>query len=629
MKRSVLNRMDQLPQKQPLKAWPINAFVASFFCLMNPTGYGLFRQVALAVCLVVVAGCADSASNPGSDSVDLGHDAGHDTGADESMEHGPSADSAPVDSVAAKASQDQTGAVAAATAETAMKPVPSDSLSEQPEAVQADEQQSSQQADLQSVEDRIRAKRVLPWRDWEAPKLGLLLTGEMHGFFEPCGCTANQLGGMARRADLLKKLQDAGWSMRGLDVGGLSRRSVRQSQIKFETTLAALKKLRYAAIGIGIEELNLKPDFLLTQHITDEEDSIYFLSANLQFYGIADLGTPAALRIFEENGVKVGVTSVMGDEIQKRILPHPDITWSDPVPALQKAMKQFDEAGVDLRVLLSQGTVEESMELAKQFPAFDLVLTAEGIGDPDPGAEPKAVGNTLVIETGRKGKHAGVLGYYPEAEQKLKYQLVSLERDDFQASQSMVDLMQAYQQRLTDEKVVVADSIGAPHPSGNTFVGADKCGECHSTAYEIWEKTPHADAFKSLDPVHQRLGFERLNGIRRMHDPECLSCHVTGWNPQEYFRYRSGFLNEEFAGTTKDKLLGQLLKGNQCENCHGPGSAHVKLADDGAEGDIGASVRVTKAEAKAGMCESCHDIDNSPDYDFEEYWKEVEHYGMD
>lgn len=488
----------------------------------------------------------------------------------------------------------------------------------------------SDESDLASVEDRVRAKRVMPWRDWDAPKMGLMLTSEMHGFFEPCGCTANQLGGMSRRANLFKKLTDAGWSMRGLDVGGVSRRSVRQSQIKFETTLAALKKLRYAAIGIGIDELNLKPEFLLTQHLTDSDDSIHFLSANLQFYGIADLGTPAASRIFEENGVKVGVTGVMGNDIQKRVLPHPDITWTEPVPVLKKIMQDFDDANVDVRILLSQSTVAESMQLATDVPGFDVIMTAEGIGDPDPGAAPKMVGKTLIIEAGRKGKHAGVLAFYPEKEdQKFRYQLVSLERDDFEETQSIIDLMASYQQRLKDEKVVVADTVGAPHPSGNTFVGADKCGECHTTAYEIWEKTPHADAFESLDPVHERLGFERLNGIPRMHDPECLSCHVTGWNPQEYFRYRSGFLNEEFAELPKNRMLDQLLRGNQCENCHGPGSAHVQLAEDGAEGDIGVSVRVTLEQSKAGMCESCHDIDNSPDYDFEKYWEEVKHYGLD
>lgn len=587
--------------------------------LVNPA----WRILLLSFLTVLATGCADSStqSSPSDSSAHGASAAVQSLSDDANQTQQSSSDSSTVDvGINAAVPGKQLAASGGSTQ-------PSDGTqpdTNSPKATQSDESL------LESVAERVRAKRVMPWRDWDAPKMGLMLTSEMHGFFEPCGCTANQLGGMSRRADLFQKLTDAGWSMRGLDVGGLSRRSVRQSQIKFETTLAALKKLRYAAIGIGIDELNLKPEFLLTQHLTDSDDSIHFLSANLQFYGIADLGTPAASRIFVENGVKVGVTGVMGNDIQKRVLPHPDITWTEPAPVLKKIMQEFDDANVDVRILLSQSTVEESMQLAKDVPGFDVVMTAEGIGDPDPGAAPKTVGKTLIIEAGRKGKHAGVLAYYPDAaDQKLKYQLVALERDDFDETQSMIGLMASYQKRLQDERIVVADTVGAPHPSGNTFVGADKCGECHSTAFEIWEKTPHAHGFESLDPVHKRIGFERLNGIARMHDPECLSCHVTGWNPQEYFRYRSGFINEEFAELPKNKMLDQLLRGNQCENCHGPGSAHVALADEGAEGDIGVSVRVTLEQAKAGMCETCHDVDNSPDYDFEKYWDEVKHYGLD
>jgi hypothetical protein len=73
--------------------------------------------------------------------------------------------------------------------------------------------------------------------------------------------------------------------------------------------------------------------------------------------------------------------------------------------------------------------------------------------------------------------------------------------------------------------------------------------------------------------------------------------------------------------------LQQLFSGSQCENCHGPGSRHVELAEAG-EDNPGESVRLTKANAKA-RCETCHDGDNSPDFEFEAYWKKVEHYGFD
>jgi hypothetical protein len=104
---------------------------------------------------------------------------------------------------------------------------------------------------------------------------------------------------------------------------------------------------------------------------------------------------------------------------------------------------------------------------------------------------------------------------------------------------------------------------------------------------------------------------------------------VTGWEPEEYVRFRGGFLNEEFAADDSEKLLQTLLAGNQCENCHGPGSRHVELIEaDNKEAAV-KEVRVTLEQAEKKICAKCHDADNSPDFNFEEYWEQVKHYGKD
>ncbi|MCP4175396.1 MAG: hypothetical protein GY758_32000 [Fuerstiella sp.] len=496
--------------------------------------------------------------------------------------------------------------------------------SETSQAVRASAQP---QAERPSTAGIASPDTVLPvWEEWPRPQLALLLTGEQQGYFEPCGCTSSQLGGMSRRADLARKLTDVGWTVRGLDVGGISRRTTRQAQIKFETTLAALRELDYLAIGLGPEELRMQPDFLLSQHVPP----LQFLSANLEFFGVSDLGTPLSSAIIEADGLRVGITSVMSDNLQKEVLPHPDIIWKDPAVALPDVLAEFDTRDVGLRVLLSQATVSESEALALQFPQFDVVLTAQGTGDPDPKAPMRKIGNTLLLETGRKGKYAGVLGVYPNnRETPFRYKLISLERDDFGETPSMITLMQTYQQRLESEQIVLTDAVGAPHPSGATFVGAETCGTCHESAMDVWKKTGHAHALESLDPQNQRIGHERLNGVKRTYDPECLACHVTGWDPHDYIRFQSGFLNEKFAADDDEKELHKLMAGTQCENCHGPGSRHIELVEADDLAAAAQEVRVTLEQAKKGVCEKCHDLDNSPKFDFDEYWDRVKHYGMD
>lgn len=471
----------------------------------------------------------------------------------------------------------------------------------------------------------------LKFLSWPKPAVAFVLTGEQHGYFEPCGCTANQLGGMTRRAGLVSKMKGLGWDVRGLDLGGISKRTGPQAQIKFETTLDALRELKYVAVGMGVEELRLGAGALVPLHITDGEEPLAFLSANLVFFGVKDLGTPVATRVVDLNGVKAGITSVMSDTIRKEVIgdnsTETDITWTDPKEALTEALKQFDSDGVTFRVLLSQATLEESRQFAKDFPAFNVIIAANGFGEGEPA--PEMIGDVRMLQVGEKGKVAGVMGLYPEdKENPIRFELVVLNGEQFGDDPVMVEKMKVYQERLQSERIVTADNpVG--YPSGATFVGATKCGECHTKAMEVWERTPHAHALESLDPANKREGHERLHGIVRKFDPECLACHVTGWDPKEYTRFRSGFLNAEYAENDDDRKLEAMLGGNQCENCHGPGSRHIELIDAGQTEAAAKEVRVTLEQAKDVTCVKCHDVDNSPDYNFEKYWEEVKHPGRD
>ena len=476
--------------------------------------------------------------------------------------------------------------------------------------------------------------KPLTFPSWPKPKLALVATGEQLGYFEPCGCTANQLGGMSRRASLFEKIQMLGWDVRGIDVGSVSRRTGTQAKLKFETSLEAMRELRYVALGLGPEELKFEAGYLLSQHLSDGDEPLRFLGANLTFFGTKDLGTPLSSTVIEIDGIKVGVTSVMSDSIRKSVIPdmtpeeaaNAEIQWTDPAEALTAALKGFDQAGVTVRILLAQTTLEESKKLAEDFPDLTLIVRANGFGEGADNVE--TVGSVRLIEVGKNGKAAGVIGLYPEdTETPLRFELVPLSGDLFPDSDRMTQLMQSYQDRLKSEAVAKSDGA-IPHPSGAIYVGAAKCGECHTTAYEIWKNTPHAHAFESLDPSFKRKGFERLHGVNKSFDPECIACHVTGWDPKEFLRFESGFVNEEFAADDAEKQLQGLLAGNQCENCHGPGNRHVEYIEADNKAAAVNEVKVTLLQVEQ-TCNNCHDGDNSPGFNFEKYWEDVKHDGKD
>src|SRR5690606_18843326 len=123
-------------------------------------------------------------------------------------------------------------------------------------------------------------------------------------------------------------------------------------------------------------------------------------------------------------------------------------------------------------------------------------------------------------------------------------------------------------------------------------------------------------------------------------DAECLTCHVTGWGPyvkgsdlKELLRYDSGFLTEEMAAQEGRPELFTRLQGQQCENCHGPGGRDVEVEELWKKRDIDQAtvlasrrdMHLTKEVARDHLCLRCHDLENSPDFEFDKYWKEIEH----
>ncbi len=460
---------------------------------------------------------------------------------------------------------------------------------------------------------------------WAKPAYTLVLTGGQFGYIEPCGCAGleNQKGGLNRRHSLIKQLTAQGWNPLPLDLGDQIRRAGPQSEIKFDKTMAALQTMGYGAAGLGVEDVRLMSGAALFSQFSGAERPPLFVSANVSMPG---LELPK-FKVIEVAGRKIGVTSVLGEEYQSRVLvdDEKDLVFTAPAEALAAVIPELAAAKCDHLVLLADAPPSESKALAAQFPQFDIVVTAEGADEPPRQAE-KLGDQRILVELGHKGMFGVVLGFY-EPGTAPRYQRVPLD-SRFPASPEMTALLADYLKQLEAvgfEGLGVAPSIhpagrGADDPAGH-FVGSKTCGECHTKAFKVWANRPkfsehghgHAaatDTLAKLDPP-------------RHHDPECLSCHVTGWNPKEYFPYATGFLSREET---------PLLVGNGCENCHGPGGAHV-AAERGTDGALRSQLRLsmrrTKAEAEQNLCAKCHDLDNSPHFDFNTYWPKVEHKGKD
>ena len=202
-----------------------------------------------------------------------------------------------------------------------------------------------------------------------------------------------------------------------------------------------------------------------------------------------------------------------------------------------------------------------------------------------------------------------VLGFFEKG--VLKYQRVPYD-SRFEQSDAVRQMMQSYQDQLKD---LWLDGLGIrpvpqTDPSRGANVGPKKCETCHEYQYDVWKKSKHAHAFKSLEEAKPS----------RDYDPECVCCHVVGWHRHLYFPYQKGYIKPG-----ED----DHLKNVSCEACHGPGEAHIAA-------ESSSSVENQKAQrekmhidlkyAKEKMCGDCHDLDNSPNFDPDKYWELIKHH---
>jgi hypothetical protein len=322
--------------------------------------------------------------------------------------------------------------------------------------------------------------------------------------------------------------------------------------------------------------------------------------------------------------LKIGVTAVLGEKFEQR-LRGDELVHQPPGTALAIAADELKSQKCDFYVLLAHAPIEEARTLAKEVPVFDLVVASGETNLPTHELESVEGTKTNLLQVGHKAMYAGVIGVYPGEMPPVRYESVPLDAR-FGDSPEMLKLLADYQDQLKELGLEGLGIKPQPAPSGWKFVGSETCGECHTKAFAKWKETPHSHATQTLvEPPNSRAS------IPRHFDPECISCHVTGWEPQQHHPFESGYLSLEKTPT---------MTNVGCENCHGPGSAHVaaengsgKLAAD-AISKIRESMRLPLAGQKAEhKCIECHDLDNSPEFHkdgaFEQYWKKVEHPGKD
>ncbi len=484
------------------------------------------------------------------------------------------------------------------------------------------------------------------------PGLTIFFLAELKGTTEPCGCTSDPLGDLARTAQKIADARAQG-PVIVMDGGStlytsvkLSEKTLAQEELKSDLIVQTYRDyINVGAMGFGPYDLG--------------EGAARVRPARHAVNLASDAGVALeAPKIIEAGGTKVGVFGVVSPNAMSGV----GLKASAPSAAASKAIADLKAKGAQVVVALAHMTKDEARALAKETPGMDFVLISQNLPEPDKvRSEAMQVGNTWLFQPANRGQilsrlrltwrsdgpfvdaigevraqveieslgaeaqkletdlktwqsdtsadPAFVAGKKKELEE-LKERKTSLEELPIQApaegnfftlaqlpinkkldcQSEVVSAKQAYDKKSGASNVLAADNKAPPAVKGQaTYVGMEECEMCHEEAVEFWKGTKHAQAWQTLEGLNKQFNFD------------CIGCHVTGFE-------KPGGSNIGF---------NEALRNVQCEQCHGPGSLHV-------DADGKAAKRATiERQPKEQVCMQCHTPEHSDTFDLEPYLRDI------
>ncbi|MBN2456435.1 MAG: hypothetical protein JXB29_07885 [Sedimentisphaerales bacterium] len=416
--------------------------------------------------------------------------------------------------------------------------------------------------------------------------IAVFITGNELGALQPCGCSGGQLGGLDRRAAVFNAAAKSRRLI--IDTGSLVDGDSEQDLIKFNILLQAFGFLDYDLVNLTKEDVGITRNLGLL----NGADS---LPAMISAYWPSDANLPAGFtRNFDVGAKKLSVTVTCLDAKSGNLEKLKGLF------VLPRTLPTFN-------ILIVNEFKQDVIDTIRQGGLVDCLVYP---GDSDrPRLVSKPPERPVVVAGGKFGKYVARLKISPKSagpdtsgslfdkgqgitesidSYDVKFSAVpvaeELPRDD-----SLIQLYRVYQQ-LIKEAGLLEKQPRFILPNELIYVGSNACKSCHEYEYSKWSTKIHAHAYATLERVGSQF------------DPECIVCHVVG------AEYESGFVSESKSS--------ENLRNVGCENCHGPGSEHVKTAGS------------TKTSEPKADCDLCHTPENSANYAGNErqYFEKIIHW---
>ncbi|KKK90982.1 hypothetical protein LCGC14_2717530 [marine sediment metagenome] len=93
------------------------------------------------------------------------------------------------------------------------------------------------------------------------PQIALVFSSDIQGNLEPCGCTEQRWGGLARAAGYLQSIREPA-TVLAFDVGDMTAGPLQWQQLGWRQCLRAMAAMGYMAVNLGAREIALSAEDL-------------------------------------------------------------------------------------------------------------------------------------------------------------------------------------------------------------------------------------------------------------------------------------------------------------------------------------------------------------------------------
>ena len=207
------------------------------------------------------------------------------------------------------------------------------------------------------------------FKGWNQPDVAIILSGEQHGYLQPCGCTYPQFGGLTRRYNLIQALRHRGWPVVAADLGDINQKTGPQTLLKYTYSMRALDIMTYTAVNVGEFEATMPLTNALANYALNNS-SPRVVNANLldrQPGGQFD-GTVFDWALADKQaGPKVGIFGLTGGSVEKKVLAKDSTVHfsNNSAQIVLDCLRELKKNKAELTVLLYQGNISEAAACAR------------------------------------------------------------------------------------------------------------------------------------------------------------------------------------------------------------------------------------------------------------------------